>query len=344
MTDAARASQVSRRRTRIATLLRTYGVVLALVALVVAVALANPRFLSSTNIFNMLSQWAPAGVLAVAQTYVILTGGFDLSIASGFALAAVVAAALGQNEAPVVAFAAAIGSGLTLGTINGLLVAGIRINPFIATVGSGFVANGIALVVAGNTGYQVTNPDFLILGSGRWHGVPYSGMLLIAFLLVGGFVLSRTVYGQWVYAVGGNAEASRLAGLPVRRIVGSTYALSGLAMGVAGVLAASQVGSAQANLNPTIVFDVLTIVVVGGTSLGGGVGSMWRTAVGLGIIAAISNGFSVLNISPNYQNIVKGLIIIGALTLDAATRQLGSLASRWAPQARQPGQDEEGAA
>ncbi len=336
MTGGVRATRSPVWRSRMDMLLRTYGVVLALLVLVAAVAVANPRFLSSTNLLNMLSQWAPAGVLAVAQTYVILTGGFDLSIASGFALAAVVAAAIGQSQPPVIAFAVAITAGLALGLVNGLLVAGIRINPFIATVGTGFVANGIALVVAGNTGYQVANPDFLVLGSGRWHGVPWSGMLLVGSLVMGGLVLSRTVYGQWVYAVGGNAEASRLAGLPVRRIVGSTYAMSGIAMGVAGVLAASQVGSAQANLNPTIVFDVLTIVVVGGTSLGGGMGSMWRTAVGLGIIAAVSNGFSVLDISPNFQNIVKGLIIIGALTLDAVTRHIGTLTSRRASRSSEP--------
>lgn len=306
-------------------ILRTYGVLLTLIILVVVVQLGNSAFLSSTNLLNMLSQWAPAGILAIAQTYVILTGGFDLSIAQGFALSAVVAAALGQTEAPAFAFAIAILVGIALGLVNGFLVAGIRINPFIATVGTGFVANGIALIVAGNTGYQVSNPDFLILGSGRWNSIPYSGMLLVLAFLVGGFVLSRTVCGQWIYAVGGNAEASRLSGLPIKRIVGGTYVVSGFAMGVAGVLAASLVGSAQANMDPTIVFDVLTIVVVGGTSLSGGVGSMWRTAVGLAIIATIANGFNILNVDPNYQNIVKGVIIIGALALDSVAQRLGNL-------------------
>jgi ribose transport system permease protein len=147
-------------------------------------------------------------------------------------------------------------------------------------------------------------------------------MVLIACLLAGGLVLARTVYGQSIYAVGGNAEASRLSGIRVGMAVGSTYVLSGLSMGVAGVITASQLSSAQADINPDIVFDVITIVVVGGTSLAGGAGSMWRTAVGLAIIATISNAFSLADVNPSYQDIVKGCIIIGALALDAYARRL----------------------
>jgi ribose transport system permease protein len=147
-------------------------------------------------------------------------------------------------------------------------------------------------------------------------------MILVACLLAGGLVLARTVYGQSIYAVGGNAEASRLSGIRVGMAVGSTYVLSGLSMGVAGVITASQLSSAQADINPDIVFDVITIVVVGGTSLAGGAGSMWRTAVGLAIIATISNAFSLADVNPSYQDIVKGCIIIGALALDAYARRL----------------------
>ena len=307
-------------------LLRTYGIVVAFAVLVVAVAATSPGFATRTNIFNLFSQWAPAGIMAVAMTFVILTGGFDLSIASGFSLCAVTAAAVGRSEAPVVAFLAALGVGLAIGLLNGVLIAGIRINPFIATVGTGFILNGIALVASGNIAYVVENPDFGTLGAGRWHGFPYSGMILIACLLIGGLVLARTIYGQSVYAVGGNAEASRLSGIRVGATQASTYVLSGLAMGLAGIITASQLNSAQANINPNIVFDVITIVVVGGTSLAGGFGSMWRTAVGLGIIATISNAFSLADVDPNYQDILKGSIIIGALVLDVTARRLADRA------------------
>jgi ribose transport system permease protein len=309
-----------------AALLRTYGIVLAFAVLVVVVAATSPGFATRTNIFNLFSQWAPAGILAVAMTFVILTGGFDLSIASGFSLCAITAAAVGRTEAPAVAFLAALGVGLAIGLVNGILVAGAKINPFITTIGTGFVLNGIALVTTGNAAYIVDNPNFGTIGAGRWHGFPYSGMVLVACLVVGGLVLAKTVYGQSIYAVGGNAEASRLSGIRVGTTVGSAYVLSGLSMGVAGIITASQLNSAQANINPDLVFDVITIVVVGGTSLAGGVGSMWRKAVGLGIIATISNAFSLADVNPDYQDIVKGCIIVGALALDVYARRLAGRA------------------
>lgn len=309
-------------RQQLPTLIRVYGIILTLIVLLTVVGIGNPAFLSAQNILNMLSQWAPAGIMAVGMTFVILTGGFDLSIASGYSLAAVVAAYVGQSYPPSVAFATAIAVGLIFGLGNGLLVAVVRINPFITTVGSGFVINGVALVLTKNAAFMVNDPDFGTLGAGRWHGVPYSGMLLIAFMLVFGFILARTVYGEAIYAVGGNYEASRLSGIRVRAVVASTYVVLGGCVGLAGCITASQLTSAQANLDPGIIFDVLTIVVVGGTSLSGGTGAMWRTAVGLGIIATISNGFVLLDISPYYQSIIKGTIIVAALALDTGLTRL----------------------
>jgi len=307
-------------------LLRTYGIVIAFVVLVVVVAALSSGYATKTNIFNLFSQWAPAGIMAVAMTFVILAGGFDLSIAAGYSLCAVTAAGIGRTEDPAVAFLAALGVGLAIGIVNGVLVAGAKINPFITTIGTGFILGGITLVVTGNAAYVVDNPDFGTIGAGRWHDFPYSGMILIFCLAVGGLVLAKTVYGQSIYAVGGNAEASRLSGIRVGTTVGSTYVLSGLSMGIAGIITASQLNSAQANIDPDIVFDVITIVVVGGTSLAGGIGSMWRTAVGLGIIATISNAFSLADINPSYQDIVKGCIIIGALAIDVLARRLAGRA------------------
>lgn len=313
---------VSRWRERLPDIIRIYGIIATLVILVAVVAIGNPAFLSQQNLFNMLSQWAPAGIMAVGMTYVILTGGFDLSIASGYSLCAVVAAYVGQGYPPTISFAAAIVVGLLFGLVNGLLVAVVRINPFITTVGSGFVITGIALVMTENAAFLVDDPGFSTLGAGRWNGIPYSGMLLVLFFLVFGYILHRTVYGEAIYAVGGNYEASRLSGIRVRMVVASTYVVLGGCVGLAGSIAASQLSSAQANLDPGIIFDVLTIVVVGGTSLSGGIGAMWRTAVGLGIIATISNGFVLLDISPYYQSIIKGSIIVAALALDTGLNRL----------------------
>jgi ribose transport system permease protein len=309
-------------RAQLPTLIRIYGIILTLVLLLAVVTIGNPAFISPQNIFNMASQWAPAGIMAVGMTFVILTGGFDLSVASAYSLCAVVAAYVGQTHAPAVAFIAAIAVGLLFGLFNGILVAVVRINPFITTVGSGFIINGVALVMTQNAAFLVDNESFGVLGAGRWHGMPYSGMLLVLFLLVFGFVLARTIYGEAIYAVGGNYEASRLSGIRVRAVVASTYVLMGGCVGIAGSIAASQLSSAQANLDPGIIFDVLTIVVVGGTSLSGGSGAMWRTAVGLVIIATISNGFVLLDISPYYQSIIKGSIIVAALALDTGLTRL----------------------
>ena len=322
-TPTAQASTpASGMRARMPGLVRVYGIIATLILLLIVVTAGNPAFLSIHNIFNMLSEWAPAGIMAVGMTFVILTGGFDLSIASGYSLCAVVAAYVGQAHPPLLAFAAAIAAGLAFGLANGLLVAVVRINPFITTVGTGFIINGISLVMTQNAAFSVNNDAFGILGAGLWRGVPYSGMLLILFLLVFGFILARTVYGEAIYAVGGNYEASRLSGIRVRTVVTSAYVLLGGCVGLAGSIAASQLSSAQANLDPGVIFDVLTIVVVGGTSLSGGVGAMWRTAVGLGIIATISNGFVLLDISPYYQSIIKGTIIVSALALDTGLTRL----------------------
>jgi ribose transport system permease protein len=310
-------------RSRLAESLQDYGVALAALLLVVIVATGNPAFLSPANINNMLSQWSPAGIMAIGMTLVILAGGFDLSISSGFAFCAVIAAIIGQQTSPILALLGSIAAGTVIGSINATLVSVFKINPFITTVGTGFVINGLSLVVTRNAAFIVSNPAFGILGAGRWHGIPYSGMLLIVLFPIAGLVLSRSVYGHMIYAVGGNAEASKLSGIRADLIVASTYIFLGAGVGLAGFISASQLNSAQANLDPRILFDVLTIVIVGGTSLGGGVGSIWRTVVGLAIIATITNGFVLLDISPFYQDVIKGLIIVGALILDSMLRRIG---------------------
>lgn len=305
-------------------ILRGYGVVIALLLLIAVVESQSTTFLTSTNLFNLSSQWAPVGIIAAASTYVVLTGGLDLSVGATYTLCAVVAAALGGSEPPVVAFAAALGVGVVVGLVNGLLIAVVNMNPFVATLGVSFMVTGVTLVASANKQYIVSNAGFANLGRGTWHGMPYSGMILLGVLVIGGLVLARTIYGQGIYAVGGNPEASRLAGLRVRRTVASTYVLAGVAAAIGGILTASQLSSASSQLNTTILFDVLTVVIVAGNSLAGGVGSMWRTAVGLGLVATIQNGFNLLNVNPYYQDIVKGAIIVGALALDQYARRVGT--------------------
>lgn len=301
--------------------LRTYGVVLALVLVVILVASQSSAFLTWTNLTNLSGQWAAAGIIAVGMTYVIISGGLDLSIGASFSFCAVTAAQVGQSAPTEVAFLAAIGVGLAIGVINGAVVTVARVNPLIATLGSGLIIAGLALVWTDNAPISVSDPGFGVLAN-EVAGIPYAGLLLGGFLVVGGLVLAKTIYGQWVYAVGGNLEAARLTGIPTNLVSASTYAFTGLCAGVAGMIAASQLGSAQADFDPDLLFDVITIVVLGGTSLTGGIGAMWRTAVGVAIIATLDNGFNLLNLDPNFQDIFKGAILIGALALDSYARRL----------------------
>jgi ribose transport system permease protein len=297
---------------------RRYGPIIALFVLVCCVSVQSPNFLTFSNFMNILSQWSPIGVMAVGMTYVILVGGFDLSAASGFALCAVVAAALGRAGFSVeFSFAAAIAVGLLIGLANAVLICIVDINPFIATLGVGFILSSVPFVVVGNPFILVEQPGFDTLGTGNWLGIPYSAILLVCFLLVAQVVLSLTPYGQWIYAVGGNPEASRLFGIRVSLVKASTYILSGLCMGVAAVISTSQLSYSASEQDPALIFDIIVSVVVGGTSLAGGFGSIWRTMAGLAILATLQNGLNLLQVNTFSQYIVKGCIIVLALSFDA---------------------------
>jgi ribose transport system permease protein len=327
----ATSAQKARRDPIVA--VRRYGVVLALVVLLAMLGVASPTFFRWTNFANILAQWAPVGIMAVGTTYVILAGGFDLSVASGFAFCAVIAAALGQaGIPPSLAFLASVVVGTAIGLVNATLVVGLRINPFVATLASGFVLNSLPYVIVDSPFIEVDEPGFGVLGTGAWHGIPYTGLILVGFLVISGIILAKTQYGHLLYAVGGNAEVSRLVGIRVRHVTASTYIFSGFCVGIAASLATSQLSYSAADQDPVLVFDVIVAVVVGGTSLAGGIGSMWQTAVGLAILAVLQNGLNLLDINTFYQYVIKGCLIIGAVSLDVwarwllQMRQIGSAA------------------
>jgi len=302
---------------------RRYGIVAALLVLLVILWVASPTFFRATNFANILAQWAPVGIMSVGTTYVILAGGFDLSVAAGFAFCAVVAAALAQAGVPAsLSFLAAIGAGVLIGLVNAVLVVGLRINPFAATLASGFVLTSLPYLIVKSPFIEVDQPGFDVLGTGAWHGLPYTGLVLIGFLVAFGVILAKTQYGHLLYAVGGNAEISGLFGIPVRLVVGSTYVFSGFCVGTAASLATSQLSYSASDQDPVLVFDVIVAVVVGGTSLSGGVGSMWQTAVGLAILGVLQNGLNLLDINTFYQYIIKGCLIVIAVSLDVWIRWL----------------------
>jgi ribose transport system permease protein len=210
---------------------------------------------------------------------------------------------------------------IAMGIANGLVITRLNVNPFVATLGSASIFSGLAFVINKTGAVFVEKASFMYLGTADWFGIPVTIWILAFAFVVGWLLLSKTVYGRSVFIVGGNEEAARLAGMRVSLIQASTYGLTALAAGIAGMLLTSQTGVGQANVGSNITLDSIAIVIIGGTSLRGGQGAMWRTLVGLLIIATIDSLFNSLAWNSSVQSITKGGIVIGAVALDAWTQR-----------------------
>jgi ribose transport system permease protein len=237
-----------------------------------------------------------------------------------YAFAATMFAKIAMQNGLVEAGVCALLLGALCGIINGAVVAYMRINPFIATLGSASIFSGLAFVYSNSTPATPDNPNFMLLGQGAWGPLPISVWLLLVTVVIGGFVLAKTVYGQSIYAIGGNETAARLSGLRVGLIRGSTFALVGVLSALAGMIEASRLAVGQADIGGTIPLDAIAVVIIGGTSLLGGEGAVWRTVVGLLILGSITNLFYSLAVDPNIQLVAKGAIVIGAVGLDVWSR------------------------
>lgn len=304
-------------------LLRDYGIVVAVVGLFLVLSFASEAFLTKTNLLNILSQNAPLGIIACGATLVIVGGGFDLSVAAIFAVCGVIAAWTANHISPEVGLAAGMAAGLLFGAFNGFLVAGLGINAFIATIASGLVFAGIAELITGGELVLVDAPSFSKLGLGEVASIRYSVLIFAGVLAVFWFVLVRTPLGAAIYAVGGNSEAARLSGIRVAAVRVATFMLSGLTAAVAGVIAASRVSTGQSDAGAGLELQAIAAVVIGGTSIMGGEGAVWRTALGVMLLALIVNGFNILNVDPVWQGMVEGAIILTAVALDVRTRRNG---------------------
>jgi ribose transport system permease protein len=274
------------------------------------------------NLLDILDQQASTLIIAAAGTLVLVAGGIDLSVGATYALASVVATKLAISVNPVLAIVAGIAVGLAVGLVNGVIATFFRINSLIATLAMSFVVAGLgALVTGGNLiiaysalGYaKLARTSFLTVNTSTWT------MLVVVIAL--GVVLSRTIAGRYMYAAGSNAEAARLAGVQVQLIKLTTFVISGGAAALGGIIDASRVLSAQAsNGETTLTFTVLAGIVVGGTSILGGEGAIWRTVVGTLFIALIGNGFTLLGLNPLYEQITFGGILLIAVGADAWSR------------------------
>jgi inositol transport system permease protein len=299
------------------------GLVVALAAIFIALSIARPNFLTVGNLVNLVRQISINGVLAVGVTFVLLTGGVDLSLGSMVALAGVIAATFAHpgGYPVVVPVMLGIATGAACGAINGLVITRAKIAPFIVTLGMMTAARGTALVASG--GRPVSNLDraFTAIGSGDVLGVPVPILILIAVAVCAHLFLKNFRLGRYVYAVGGSENAARASGLNVGGVKLFAYTLCGALAGLAGVVLAGRITTGQPNAGVGYELDAIAAVVIGGTSLNGGVGGIGGTVLGALLMGVINNGLDLLNVSSYYQQIVKGLIIVAAVCLDRSKKK-----------------------
>lgn len=318
--------------------LRTYMIIGVLILFVVTLAImTNGNSIAPVNLVNVIRQVSAIGIIGVGMTFVIITLGIDLSVGSILGLSAVVAASLAQVpggdlvkfkgiDVPViVAVLAGLGVGALAGFTNGILIAKFRLAPFIATLGMMSIARGLAYIYTGDgRPFSGLKPEYNYLGQGylfsdpnvKMSGIPLPVVLFIGVALIATFVLSYTKFGRYTYAIGGNEVAARVSGIRIPRVTIIIYTISGTLAGLAGILWSARTGSGNSTLGMGIELDAITAVIVGGTSFKGGIGKIWGTVVGALLIGTINNGLDLMNVSPFWQIVVKGCIIIVAIIID----------------------------
>jgi ribose transport system permease protein len=300
------------------------GILIPFVITFVVLAVASPSFHSLQNLANILDQQSAIIIVAAAGTLVLIAGGIDLSVGAVYGLAGATATQLVGTNGVLVGVIAGLLLGLGVGLVNGLLVTRFRINALIGTLAMTYVVGGIgALATKGNLVVALDHPEFQAVAATQILGVTSAAWIMIIVALVLGVVLARTTFGRYVYASGGNPAAARLGGVRVDGVRVATFAISGVAAAMAGILDASRVLSMQASAGGTLTFTVLAGIVVGGTSIMGGEGAIWRTVVGCLFIALIGNGFNLLGLDPFYQQITLGVILLLAVGIDAWSRGYG---------------------
>jgi ribose transport system permease protein len=302
---------------------RSVAILIPFIVLFVALSIGSPPFLNTTNLLNILDQQSATLIIAAAGTLVLISGGIDLSVGATYALAGVISAQVALAHGVVVAIIVSLLVGIIVGLANGVISTFFRINSLIATLAMSFIVSGIGSSVSGGNLIVLTNqPSFAAIAQTEFLGVRTSIWIAIVILVVLGLLLARTTNGRYLYAAGGNAEASRLAGIRVNWVRIMAFTLSGAAAALGGVIDTSRVLSAQSSSGTSLTFTVLAGIVVGGTSILGGEGAIWRTAVGVLFIALVGNGFDLLGINALYQQIALGVILLLAVGIDAWSRVL----------------------
>ena len=297
--------------------LRQYGIIFAFVAVFAILSTMTDAFATKRNMLNVLDQASQIGLASLGATVTIIGGGFDLSLGSVYAASGSTAAIVARAGYPEIGLVTGMLLGLLLGYINGLIITKFQINSFVATLASGLIIRGIAYVLTDGLLIQIKDERFSVLGRGYFLDAKIPMYLFFGFAVLVWFLLSRTTFGRYVYAIGGNEEAARLSGVRTDLVRTLTFAISGLSAGIAGVIGASRISTGQANVGDAITLSAIAAVVIGGTSIVGGEGAVWRTLFGVMLLQLISNGMNINNVPPFYQLIVQGTVILFAVALDA---------------------------
>lgn len=295
------------------------------IALLVVFTVLSPFFMTTRNMLAIGSNVAFIGLMASAGTPLIIAGGLDLSVAAIAGLTGVTIAIIhGAGVNVWIAVLAAVALGGLVGMVNGLFATRLKLNPLIVTLGMMSIVSGTALILTGGLTRALMVPGFNWIGQGRVLDVPVPLILMAVAYLCLAVLLARTRFGRFVYAAGGNAEASRLIGLPVERVQMILYVISGVSGAIAGTMLAAQLGAAAPNAASTHLLTVIAAIILGGTSLYGGRGSVWGTLLAVLILGTLNNGLTLLNVSSFWQDVTRGAVLILAVSLDQIrTRALG---------------------
>lgn len=319
-TAEAAPSAAPRFNLDVRSILARYGILIAFLVLIVGVGIGNERFLTTRNWSNLLDQAVPLALIACGVTVCIIAGIFDLSTGSMLAVSAIVAAEVAQTN-PLLGTIIGVITGGVLGLVNAGIMATTGVNSFIGTLSTAFVFRGVAFMVTSGALVQVSNESFRTLGVEKFIGLKWSVWLFFLVAIALGLTLARTTLGRSFYAIGGNVEAARLVGIRVTGVQTMAYVISGLCAGLAGVVTASKVGSASTEFGLGIELRAITAAIVGGTSIFGGEGAVWRAVVGVMFILSISNAFILLGIDSQFETFAQGVLILAAVSLDQLVRR-----------------------
>jgi inositol transport system permease protein len=295
-----------------------YGIFLIFIAMVILVSLLTPAFLTSQNLLNVVRQISFIGIVAMGVTMVIITTGIDLSSGSVIALVSVVTASFAQGDHPLIlALVLGLGIGALAGFINGTISAKGAIPPFIATLGMMIAARGLALLYSDGRPIGGLSESFLFIGQGEIAGIPVPIIIFFVMGVISHLLLSKTRFGKYTYAIGGNEHAARICGINVDKYKIMIYTYAGFLSALAGIMLTSRISAGQPSMGMMYELDAIAAAVIGGTSLSGGIGTIPGTIVGALIIGVLNNALDLLNVSSYWQQILKGIIIVSAVLIDS---------------------------